>query len=81
MWCTNNGVRQDGHRLSLENDVDIYYIIKLVEFILLVILAPIFCFIGIIHNILIILVISNKTMKNHFQASMYKHILINSRFP
>jgi len=49
------------HTFSFEIDFDILYIIKFVEFILMVILAPIFCFIGIIHNGLSILIIKNSS--------------------
>jgi hypothetical protein len=72
--------REFSHKITLQNDVDILYLIKFLEFILLVILQPIFCFIGFIHNSLIILVINNKNMKKEFQESMYRHIIINAVF-
>ena len=79
--CSNKEViREFTHKLSPESDVDILYTIKFIEFILLVILAPIFCFIGIIHNGLTILVIKNRNMKKEFNESMYKHIIINAGF-
>jgi hypothetical protein len=68
------------HKFSLENEFDIFYLIKSLEFILLVILQPTFCLIGIIHNGLTISVITNKNKKKEFQESMYKHILINAVF-
>ena len=65
---------------SVYNDVDILYIIKLAEFILVVILAPILCFLGICLNLITILIIRNKTMRKDFQESIYKHIIINAVF-
>jgi hypothetical protein len=66
--------------LNLDNDFDILYAFKFLQFILLVILLPIFCFIGIVNNVLSILVIRNKNNKNEFQEPMYKHIIINAVF-
>ena len=68
------------HKLSFNNDFDILYMIKMGEFIFVVILTPIFCFLGIVHNSLTILVIRNKSMKKDFKESMYKHIIINAMF-
>ena len=80
--CSNSeDIRiQFSHQLSFDNDSDILYMIKFVEFILLVILMPMLCFIGIINNGLTILVIRNRNMKKEFQESMYKHIIINAGF-
>jgi len=66
--------------LNFDNDFDILYLFKFLQFILLVILLPIFCFIGIVHNVLTILVIRNTNNKNEFQEPMYKHIIINAVF-
>jgi hypothetical protein len=68
------------HLFHFDNDVDVYYMIEFAKFILLVILQPIFCFLGIIHNGLTILVIRNKSKKKELSESMYKHIIINSVF-
>jgi hypothetical protein len=75
-----DGKEEFSHRLSLHNDSDILYIIKFLEFILLVILQPLFCLMGIFHNGLTILVITNKNKKKEFQHSMYRHIIINAVF-
>jgi hypothetical protein len=72
--------RTEEHRISLNYDDDIFYVIKFLEFILLVILQPCLCFIGIIHNVLTIITIRNKPMRHLFQESMYKHITINALF-
>jgi hypothetical protein len=78
--CQYDANFQSTHMLSFKNDDDIYYMIKFVEFILLVILQPIFCFSGIVHNFIIIFVIRNRNMKKDFQEAMYKHIIINAIF-
>ena len=69
-----------GHKFDFQIDFDILYLIKLLEFNLLVILAPILAFLGIINNVLTIFIIRNKNMKKDFEESMYKHIIINSVF-
>jgi len=68
------------HRFNFDNDDDIFYAIKLVQFVLLVILQPIFCLIGVVNNSLTILVIMNKNKNKEFQEPMYKHIIINAVF-
>jgi hypothetical protein len=72
--------REFAHKIVFQNDIDILYMIKFLNFILLVILQPIFCLIGIVHNTLTILVIKNKNKKKEFQEPMYKHIIINAVF-
>ena len=57
-----------------------YFQIKWLQFILLVILQPIFCLLGILNSIFIILVINNVNKKFLFKDVMYKHILINSLY-
>jgi hypothetical protein len=66
------------NKLTCQNDYELFYLIKFLQFIPLAILQPIFCFIGIIHNGLTILVITNKNKKKEFQHSMYRHIIINA---
>ena len=78
--CQIIDINNAKHKLSFDNDFDILYVIKFLEFILLVIMAPIFGFIGIGHNVLTILVIRNKNMKREFQEPMYKHAVINAIF-
>ena len=62
------------------NDVDILFLIKWLQFILLVVLQPILCFIGIINNALNLVIIGNKTKRKDFKDTMYLFIQINSVF-
>ena len=62
------------------NDMGVYMSIKNVQFILLTILEPIFCFTGLINNTLTIVLIKNKKKAKEMQDSMYKHIIINASF-
>ncbi len=62
------------------NDRDVYFLIKWLQFILIVILQPLFCLLGILNNTLVIVVINNKNKQFLFRDVMYKHILINSMF-
>ena len=66
--------------LKLNNDVDVYYLIKWLQFVLLTILQPIFALLGIINNLLTIIVIKNKRKRNDFKDPMYHHILLNAGF-
>jgi hypothetical protein len=66
------------------NDIDFIFLIKWLQFILLVILAPMFGIIGLINNILILLTIG-KGQRLHekkaiFKDPMYKHIQLNAFF-
>jgi len=76
----NEQAIKSAKKLSFQNDFELFYLIKVLQFILLVILQPIFCFIGIVHNGLTILVISNKNKKKEFHEPMYNHIIINAVF-
>ena len=62
------------------NDVDVLFLIKWLQFILLTILQPILCVIGIINNCLNILVIENRSKRKEFNQAMYRFIEINSIF-
>ena len=62
------------------NDTNILFLIKWFQFILLIILQPLFCSLGIVHNCLTILVIRNKDKKKEFSHSIYKFIQINCIF-
>ena len=66
--------------LKLNNDVDIFYLIKWLQYLLLTLLQPIFSIIGIITNMFTIIVINNKCNKKVFGHSMYRFIQINSSF-
>jgi hypothetical protein len=62
------------------NDVDIFYLIKWLQFILLTILQPFLCLIGLTNNVLTLCVIRNRTKRKDFNSQMYKHIQINAVF-
>ena len=62
------------------NDVDVFYLIKWFQFILLTILQPMFCLLGIGNNLITIVVIRNKKKAKDFKKPMYKHIQINATF-
>ena len=62
------------------NDVDIFYLIKWLQFILLTILQPFLCLIGLTNNVLTLCVIRNRTKRKDFNSQMYKHIQINAIF-
>jgi hypothetical protein len=62
------------------DDVDVYFIIKWLQFILLIILQPILASIGILNNFLILVTLRNKEKQKLFKDQMYKHMEINSFF-
>ena len=70
----------------IENDVDLFYLVKWIEYVLILILQPFLCSLSILANILIIVVIShNENPKSpHFQKPfkdhMYKYATINALF-
>ena len=64
----------------LENDLDVYYFVKFFELILLVFLQPVLCLIGILSNVGVFVIITNKSRKKEFSDPMYRHILINAVF-
>lgn len=65
---------------KLNNDTDFLFLIKWLQFILIIIMQPILTVIGIVNNLIIILVIRNKKTKKYFKDVMYKHIIINCVF-
>ena len=62
------------------NDTDILFLIKWLQFILLTILQPLLCGLGIINNLINLIVIKNKSKKKEFNETMYRFIEINSIF-
>jgi hypothetical protein len=81
--------KKNSLNLKITNDLDIKNLIKWFEYIFLIILNPIFAFMGLISNLMIIIVIKNfRYMKKEgFDSSdmksnenMFKHIKINSVF-
>jgi hypothetical protein len=61
-------------------DTEIFILMKWLEYIFLVILQPLFGFIGIINNSLVLVVVKNKDKKNILKDPMYLHIRLNSFF-
>jgi hypothetical protein len=74
---TNNFTQAEppGHQLT---DTDVFYILKWLQFILLVVSKPIVCFISLISNSMTILVVKNKRKKKFFKDVMYKYIFTNA---
>jgi hypothetical protein len=62
------------------NDTDILFFIKWLQFILLTILQPLLCGLGIVNNFINLIVIKNKSKKKEFNETMYRFIEINSIF-
>lgn len=62
------------------NDVDVLFLIKWLEFVLLVIAKPCLCILGLFNSLLVILLLKNKSKKSLFKEVMYKHILLNTIF-
>ena len=62
------------------NDVDWFYLIKWLQFVLLTVLQPLMCLFGAVTNLLTVIVIRNGNKKKEFTKPMYKHIQINAMF-
>jgi hypothetical protein len=62
------------------NDTDILFFLKWLQFILLTILQPTLCIMGIINNLLNLMIIGNRTKKKVFNQTMYRFIEIHSIF-
>ena len=67
-------------KFSFNSDNDIFQLAKWLQYILLVILQPIFTFSGLFNNLLLIWIITDKTNDHLFKEAMYKHIRINACF-
>ena len=87
--CNKSSFITNNKQYTLTNDLDIKNLIKWFEYIFLIILNPIFAFMGLISNLMIIIVIRNfRYMKKAgFDSSnmksnenMFKHIKTNSVF-
>ena len=61
-------------------DIEAFYLIKCLQFILLTILHFLLCLMGVVKSILTIMVIRNKTIQKESKNFMCKHIQINSPF-
>jgi hypothetical protein len=66
------------YSFELNNDISVLFLIKWIQFILLILLHPIFCFFGIFTNILTMIVIKHK--KKVFKERMYSFIILNAVF-
>ena len=65
---------------SFSTNADYVYFFKLLQYIIGVYLRPFFCILGVVTNVIIFKVVTNKAKKKHLKNSMYKHILANSLF-
>lgn len=65
---------------NLNNNIDLLFLFKWLQFVFSIVLQPILSTLGIINNLLTILVIKNKTKRKNFKDPMYTHIFINSIF-
>jgi hypothetical protein len=65
---------------KIVDDIDVYFVIKWLQFILLIILQPLLGCIGILNNFLILVTLRNKEKQKLFKDQMYKHMEINSFF-
>jgi len=61
-------------------DTEVFVLMKWLEYIIIVILQPLFGLIGIINNSLVFVVVRNKEKKNILKDPMYLHIQLNSFF-
>ena len=79
---SNFSVKKDNYEseFNLDNDTDLVFLFKWLQFILIIILQPILSFFCIIFNLLNIKIIKIKHLKKSFTSIMYKHIVINSYF-
>jgi hypothetical protein len=67
-------------QMSLEGNLNLFFLFKWLQYILEVFLRPILCLIGLIMNILTLKVIKNRKHAKHFKFPMYKHIKYNALF-
>ena len=65
---------------TLNSDPEILYFIKWFQLLFSVILQPLFCFIGIINNLTVIIVVKSRLNKKLFKEKMYSFIALNSAF-
>ena len=69
--------------LERVNDVDVLFLVKWVQFVLLTLLQPVMCSMGVINNVLIVVVIESgrrAKRRGEFDESMYRFIEINAVF-
>lgn len=78
--CNNISFNYESSSFQFDNDTDFLFLIKWLQLIMVIIIQPLLCFIGIINNLITIVVIKNRNNKKDFKDKMYKHIVINSAF-
>ena len=66
--------------LTFTNEVDISFLIKWFQFILLIVLQPMFAFMGLLNNLFVFILVTNKKHTKLFVDPMYSHIKINAIF-
>ena len=66
--------------VSLQGNMNLFFVFKWLQYIIEVFLRPILCFIGLITNFLTLKVIQNKEHVKNFKSPMYKHIQFNALF-
>jgi hypothetical protein len=67
-------------RMSLEGNLNLFFLFKWLQYILEVFLRPFLCFLGLIMNILTLIIIKNREHSKHFKFPMYEHIQFNALF-
>ena len=62
------------------NDMDLFYAVMWLRYVLLIILHPVLCLMGMVNNAVTILVVRNKAMKKVFSSKMFKYLQLNAAF-
>ena len=65
---------------GIESDMELFFLLKWLQFVLLVVLQPILCFASIAGNLLVICTIRNKTKHKEFHDKMYNFMLVNAAY-
>ena len=73
--CLNQTYRPKANEIKID---DISFTLRWLQYIMLIILHPIFALIAIINNALVIFIIKNKSKKKLFKDRMYSHAIINA---
>ena len=73
-------IAMNRRHFDIEDDFDLFFLVKWLQFVLLLIAQPFLCLLSILTNLLVILVISNKKKAKLFKDKMYSYILVNAIF-
>ena len=65
---------------KLDNDIDLFFIIKWAEIIIFMFAEPFLCSLGLITNILTILILKHEFNLHNMKDKMYQHIYVNAIF-